>query len=63
MQVRAEVAQYAAAMTRELCRMCRQVHLDDLAFLLEVAASEAARARAGDGPRLEAVEHGAKLRT
>lgn len=46
MQARADVAQYAATMTRELCRMCRQVDLDDLAYLLEVAASEAANARA-----------------
>jgi hypothetical protein len=63
MQVRAEVAQYAAAMTRELCRMCRQVRLDDLAFLLEVAASEAAKARATDGPRAGPIEQGAPIRT
>jgi hypothetical protein len=28
-------------MTRELGRMCRKVELDDLAYLLEVAAAEA----------------------
>jgi hypothetical protein len=36
-------------MTRELCRMCRKVELDDLAYLLEVAAAEAARVRAANG--------------
>jgi hypothetical protein len=33
-------------LTRELCRMCRKVELDDLAYLLEVAAAEASKVRA-----------------
>ena len=41
METRMEVAHYAATMTRELGRMCRKVELDDLAYLLEVAAAEA----------------------
>jgi hypothetical protein len=49
MESRTQVAQYAATMTRELCRMCRKVELDDLAYLLEVAAAEAARVRAANG--------------
>lgn len=49
MEHRTEVAHYAAAMTRELCRMCREVELDDLAYLLEVAASEASKVRAFNG--------------
>jgi hypothetical protein len=36
-------AHYIETMTRELCRMCRQAELDDLAYLLEVAAAEAAK--------------------
>jgi hypothetical protein len=63
MQVRADVAQYAAAMASELCRMCRQVQLDDLAFLLEVAASEAARANATDGSRAEPIVQREQIRT
>ena len=47
MESRTQVAHYAATMTRELCRMCRKVELDDLAYLLEVAAAEAARATNG----------------
>jgi len=43
MESRTHVAQYAATMTRELCRMCRKVELDDLAYLLEVAAAEATK--------------------
>ena len=43
MENRTQVAHYAATMTRELCRMCRKVELDDLAYLLEVAAAEAAK--------------------
>jgi hypothetical protein len=46
MENRTQVAHYAATMTRELCRMCRKVELDDLAYLLEVAAAEAANVRA-----------------
>ena len=41
MEHQMHVAHYAASITRELCRMCRQVRLDDLAYLLEVAAQEA----------------------
>jgi hypothetical protein len=36
-------------MTKELCRMCRRVELNDLAYLLEVAAAEAARVRVTNG--------------
>ena len=49
MESRTQVAHYAATMTRELCRMCRKVELDDLAYLLEVAAAEAARVKATNG--------------
>jgi hypothetical protein len=49
MENRTQVAHYAATMTRELCRMCRKVELDDLAYLLEVAAAEAAKARTVNG--------------
>jgi hypothetical protein len=45
MENKTQVAQYAATMTKELCRMCRRVELNDLAYLLEVAAAEAARVR------------------
>ena len=46
MENRIQVANYAATLTRELCRMCRKVELDDLAYLLEVAAAEASKERA-----------------
>ncbi len=46
MEHQRQVAHYAASLTKELCRMCRQVRLDDLAYLLEIAASEANKARA-----------------
>ena len=49
MENRTQVAHYAATMTRELCRMCRKAELDDLAYLLEVAAAEAAKVRAVNG--------------
>jgi hypothetical protein len=49
MENRTQVAQYAATMTKELCRMCRRVELDDLAYLLEVAAAEAAKVRVTNG--------------
>jgi hypothetical protein len=49
MENRTQVAHYAATMTRELCRMCRKVELDDLAYLLEVAAAEAAKVRPMNG--------------
>jgi hypothetical protein len=50
MESRKEVAQYAATMTKELCRMCRRVELNDLAYLLEVAAAEATKARSTHAP-------------
>ena len=43
MENRTQVAHYAATMTKELCRMCRKAKLDDLAYLLEVAAAEASK--------------------
>jgi hypothetical protein len=49
METKTQVAHYAATMARELCRMCRNVELDDLAYLLEVAAAEAAKARTMNG--------------
>jgi hypothetical protein len=55
MESRTQVAQYAATLARELCRMCRKVELDDLAYLLEVAAAEAAKVRALNGRTQEAV--------
>ena len=50
MESRTHVAHYAATMTRELCRMCRKVELDDLAYLLEVAAAEATKVKRGSTP-------------
>jgi hypothetical protein len=55
MESRTQVAHYAATMTRELCRMCRKVELDDLAYLLEVAAAEAAKVRSANGSARDAV--------
>jgi hypothetical protein len=49
MEHKSQVAQYAATMTKELCRMCRRVELNDLAYLLEVAAAEAAKVRVTNG--------------
>jgi hypothetical protein len=49
MESRTQVAHYAATMARQLCRMCRKVELDDLAYLLEVAAAEAAKVRGTNG--------------
>ena len=49
MENRIQVANYAATLTRELCRMCRKVELEDLAYLLEVAAAEAVKVRAMNG--------------
>ncbi len=40
---KAEVVDYVAGMVAELGTMCRQAELTDLAFLLEVVASEAAK--------------------
>lgn len=56
MENRTHVAHYAATMARELGRMCRKVELDDLAYLLEVAAAEAASMRATNGACSKAVE-------
>jgi hypothetical protein len=58
MESRTQVAQYAATLTRELCGMCREVKLDDLAYLLEVAAAEAAKVRALNAPTQDAVQTG-----
>jgi hypothetical protein len=46
----AEVAHYAAAITKELGRMCRAAGLHDLAYLLEVAEAEAGKVRHAKGP-------------
>jgi hypothetical protein len=55
MEARTHVAHYAATMARELCRMCRKVELDDLAYLLEVAAAEATKVRQRNGSAPDAV--------
>jgi hypothetical protein len=60
MESRTQVAQYAATMTKELCRMCRRVELNDLAYLLEVAAAEATRAR-GTHTSVTEVSHSLSL--
>jgi hypothetical protein len=57
MENRTQVAHYAATLTRELCSMCRKVDLDDLAYLLEVAAAEAAKVRATAGSLRPGVAH------
>jgi hypothetical protein len=49
MKGRTEVAQYAATMARELRKMCHEVDLNDLAYLFEVAATEAAHVRTTNG--------------
>jgi len=49
MEYQTQVANYAATMTRELGKMCRKAELDDLAYLLEVAAAEAASVRPTNG--------------
>jgi hypothetical protein len=46
MKNRSQVAQYAATMAKELRKMCHEVELNDLAYLFEVAATEAAQVRA-----------------
>ena len=51
MENRIQVAHYAATMTRELGRMCRKAELDDLAYILEVAAAQASKERAMNGSR------------
>jgi len=45
MESRKQVAQYAASMATELRKLCRDANLNDLAYLFEVAASEAAQVR------------------
>jgi hypothetical protein len=45
MESKIQVAAYAATLTRELYRMCRKAGLNDLAYLLEVAAAEASKDR------------------
>jgi hypothetical protein len=55
MEHKTQVANYAATMTRELGKMCRNAELDDLAYLLEVAAAEAASVRATNGSAREFV--------
>jgi hypothetical protein len=57
MESKTQVAQYAATMTRELCRMCRKVELDDLAYLLEVATAEAAKVRPMNGSSVREAVH------
>jgi hypothetical protein len=56
MESRTHVAHYAATMARELCRMCRKVELDDLAYLLEVAAAEATKVKQRNGSGPDAVQ-------
>ena len=56
MESKTQVAHYAASITKELCRMCREVHLEDLAYLLEVAAAEAARVTPAGGAAHQAFE-------
>ena len=56
MEHQTQVAHYAATMTRELGKMCRKVELDDLAYLLEVAAAEAASVRRPNGSAGEIVQ-------
>jgi hypothetical protein len=57
MENRTQVAQYAATLTKELCRMCRRVELNDVAYLLEVAAAEASKARVTNGSVHEIAHH------
>jgi len=53
MKSRAQVAQYAATMAKELRKMCHEVELNDLAYLFEVAAIEATQVRATNGSTRE----------
>ena len=55
MESRTDVAQYTETMLHELCRLCRKAELDDLAFLLEVAAAEAAKATGRNGSSRDGV--------
>jgi len=50
---RTQVAQYAATMAKELRKMCHEVELNDLAYLFEVAATEATQVRATNSSTLE----------
>jgi len=43
MENRAQIAEYAGTMAKELCALCRREGLNDLANIFEVAASEAAK--------------------
>lgn len=43
METKVQVATYTATLTRELCRICRKAGLNDVAYLLQVAASEASK--------------------
>ena len=45
MESKTQVAAYTATLTRQLYRMCRKAGLNDLAYLLEVAAAEASKDR------------------
>jgi hypothetical protein len=45
MESKIQVAAYTATLTRELYRMCRKAGLNDLSYLLEVAAAEASKDR------------------
>jgi hypothetical protein len=49
MESRTQVAQYAGTMAKELRKMCHQADLNDLAYLFEVAASEAAQVKQANG--------------
>jgi hypothetical protein len=61
MESRTQVAQYAATMTKELCRMCKRVELNDLAYLLEVAAAEATKVRGNTPTPVRDVAHSLSL--
>ena len=58
MESKIQVAAYTATLTRELYRMCRNAGLNDLAYLLEVAAAEASKDRVVR-PVTNGVTHGA----
>ena len=58
MESKIQVAAYTATLTRELYGMCRKAGLNDLAYLLEVAAAEASKDRVVR-PVTNGVTHGA----
>ena len=58
MESKIQVAAYTATLTRELYRMCRKAGLNDLAYLLEVAAAEASKDRVVR-PVTNGAKHGA----